>query len=264
MIEDEPPKHETKTIAERLLGKNAMRPALAKRFYKTADIAAAALDGEPRFGIVLDGRLVKTPAKKPLQVSSQAFAQAIAAEWARQESVIDPATMPLTRIANTALDAVAGMMPEVAADIANFAGSDLLCYRAEGPQALVARQAAAWDPVLDWVRKDLGARFVLAQGIVPVDQPALSLEKFSSALGAYEAFQLTSLHVITTLTGSALLALAHARAVLSREAVWAAAHVDEDWQIEQWGFDEEAQERRATRWTEFEAASQVLAFTKKG
>ncbi len=260
MTQDQPPKHDTKTIAERLLGKNAMRPAKARRFYKSVGVTAPA-DGARGHAVVLDGRPVKTPKKRALSVPSPAFAQAIAAEWARQETHINPAAMPLTRIANTAIDAVADMMADVAADIVQFAGSDLLCYRAEGPQPLVARQAAAWDQVLDWARIELGARFVLAQGIVPVEQPAPSLDKVSNALAGYDAFQMTGLHVITTLTGSALLALAHARGVLSREAVWEAAHVDEDWQIEQWGADVEAQERRAVRWTEFEAASKVLEFT---
>ena len=260
MSEDGGPKHDTKTVAERLLGKNAMRPVLPKRFYKTAE--PRSLEPVAGYTVVLDGRPVKTPKKRALAVPHSAFAAAIAAECARQDKLIDPATMPLTRIANTAVDAVADMMPEVAADIVAFAGSDLLCYRSEGPEVLQAREAASWDPVLDWARTDLGARFVLAQGIVPVEQPQASLERIAAALQPFDAFQLSGLHIITTLTGSALLALAHARGVLTREAVWAAAHVDEDWQIEQWGPDHEAEARRATRWTEFEAASNVLAFTK--
>ena len=263
MSGDELPEHDTKTVAERLAGKNTMRPALPKRFYKAASVATLATAGSAaRYGIQLDGRAVKTPKKRLLEVHNKAFADAIAAEWAAQDKLIDPATMPLTRIANTAIDAVADMMADVSADIAKFAGSDLLCYRAEGPQALVARQAAAWDPVLTWAHKDLGACFILAQGIVPVKQPPRSLEQIAKALESYDAFQLSSLHIITTLTGSALLALAFARGALTRDAVWACAHVDEDWQIEQWGEDEEAQVRRAGRAREFAAAAQVLEFAE--
>ena len=261
MSGDDNSKHDTKTVAERLAGKNTMRPALPKRFYKVASVAVLAKAGsEAPYGIELDGSAVKTPKKRVLAVTSRDFADAIAAEWAAQDKLIDPATMPLTRIANTAIDAVADMMADVAEDIAKFAGSDLLCYRSEGPQALVARQAAAWDPVLTWAHKDLGARFILAQGIVPIEQPARSLEQIAKALENYDAFQLSSLHIITTLTGSALLALAFARGVVTRDAIWAAAHVDEDWQIEQWGEDEEAQTRRAGREREFTAAAQVLGF----
>ena len=216
MSNDATPKPDTRTVAERMLGKNVMRPALPKRFYKSAGAAAIThSDGSRRWGIELDGRAVKTPKKRVLEVPSQAFATAIAAEWAAQAERIDPAAMPLTRIANTAIDAVADMMDEVAADIVKFAGSDLLCYRAEGPQALVAQQAGAWDPVLSWAHQTIGARFVLAQGIVPVTQPELSLEKIASALQGYDAFDLTALHIITTLTGSALLALALARSAIS-------------------------------------------------
>lgn len=264
MTGGEDPKQDKKTIAERLQGKNTMRPALPKRFYKIAEVGVhAAAEGTTSYGISLDGRAVKTPKKRVLSVPTQAFAGAIAAEWSRQGTHIDPATMPLTRIANTAIDAVAEMMAEVAADIVQFAGSDLLCYRAEGPQALIARQAAAWDPVLAWAQKDLGTRFVLAQGVLPVEQPPRSLAAMASALQRFDAFELSALHIITTLTGSALLALAHARSFLASEAMWAAAHVDEDWQIEQWGADDEAQARRALRAQEFEAAVQVLEFLSR-
>lgn len=257
------PKHETKTVAERLVGKNVMRPALRKRFYKEVSIARLPRpEGAVSYGITLDGRPVKTPKKRALTVPSKDFADAIAAEWAAQDASIDPRTMPLTRIANTAIDAVADMMPDVAADIVRFAGSDLICYRAETPPALVDKQAAAWDPVLTWVHKELGARFIMAQGIVPVEQPAVSLQRIAKALDDYDAWQLTSLHVMTTLTGSALLALACARDFLSIEKTWDAAHVDEDWQIAQWGQDEEAEARLAIRRIEFDAACRVLTFAK--
>jgi chaperone required for assembly of F1-ATPase len=264
MSSDGSRKDEDKPAPGRVRGKESFRPPPPKRFYKVAEARPLEqANKQPGFGVFLDGRAVKTPRKRPLAVPSQAFGEAVAAEWARQDKLIDPATMPLTRIANTAIDAVVDMMPDVAADIVAFAGSDLLCYRAVGMQELAARQSRAWDGVLSWALGELNARFILTEGVMPVEQPKISLGRIANTLEDYDAFQLSSLHVMTTLTGSALLALAHARGVLSREAAWAAAHVDEDWQIEQWGPDDEAAGRRAKRWVEFEAASQVLAFTKQ-
>lgn len=237
-------------------GKEALRPPLPKRFYKDVTVTAGA-DGSHE--VRLDGRSVKTPKKRPLAFPTPALAEAIAAEWRSQGAEIDPATMPMTRIANTAIDAVTDALPEVAADIVAFAGSDLLCYRAEGPEALQQRQAAAWAPVLAWAREALGARFLLAEGVMPVTQPEAALAGVGRAVATLDAFAISALHVMTTLTGSALLALAHARGFLSADAAWAAAHVDEDYQIELWGPDAEAEARRAYRKSEFEAASRLYA-----
>jgi chaperone required for assembly of F1-ATPase len=146
----------------------------------------------------------------------------------------------------------------VASDIVKFAGSDLLCYRAEAPAALVQLQADAWDPILRSMESELGARFRTAAGVMPVEQSRAALDRVAAALKPYDALALTSLHVMTTLTGSALLALAHAKGRLSAKEAWAAAHVDEDWQIRQWGVDVEAAERRARRWAEMQAASRFL------
>ena len=168
--------------------------------------------------------------------------------------------MPLTRLANSALDGVAAAMAATRAEIAGYAGSDLLCYRATTPEALVAAEAAAFDPVLDWAREALGAKFLVAEGVVHVRQPEPALAAVRAALEAFESpFALAALHVMTSLTGSVLLALAVARERLSAEEAWRIAHVGEDFQIAQWGEDEEAKARRAARWRDFEAAGRVMA-----
>lgn len=231
---------------------------LPKKFYQSVSVAE--VDGAGRGGlyqVLLDGRSVKTPGKKLIAVPAFAFADALADEWRAQGERIDPATMPMTRIVNSSIDGVSGREAEVAADIAAFAGSDLTCYRAEGPQDLVGRQAAAWDPVLGWAKDSFGGRFVLAQGVMPIEQPPEAVGAFANELCDLTALHLGALHVMTTLTGSALIALHHARGGISAEAAWAAAHVDEDFQIAQWGEDAEARERREMRWAEFEAASRV-------
>lgn len=226
---------------------------LPKRFYKHATISAQA-----PFAVLLDGKPVKTPAKQDLAVPAQALATALADEWRNQADHIDPATMPLTRLVNSALDGVMGREAEVRAEIAKYAGSDLVCYRADGPPGLVQRQGEAWDPVLAWAHRALAARFETAAGIMPVGQSPQGLQAVARALERYDALRLAGLHVMTTLMGSALLALAHASGHLSVDAAWAAAHVDEDWQISQWGEDAEAKARRARRWSEMQAASRLL------
>lgn len=240
-------------------GREPMRPPLPKRFYSTATVSA---DGPP-YRILLDGRPVKTPKKQPLALPNAALAEAVAAEWAAQGTHIDPASMPLTRMSNTALDGVTGNEDALRADIATYAMSDLLCYRADGPDGLVTAQAAHWNPVLDWATGRLGCELRLAEGVMPVAQPAGVREAVHAALNSAGAFELTALHVVTTLTGSALLALALAEGRLGADAVWAAAHVDEDHQIAQWGWDAEAKARRAFRWAEMQAAARILALAAK-
>jgi chaperone required for assembly of F1-ATPase len=170
--------------------------------------------------------------------------------------------MPLTRLANSAIDGVAGREAEVRADIAKYAGSDLVCYRADGPDELVRRQAECWDPILAWARDVLGARFEVATGIMPVTQPEPSKAAVAGALDRLDAFTLAPLHVMTTLTGSVLLVLAHARGHISADVAWALAHVDEDFQIGKWGWDAEARARRERRWAEMAAASRMLALLR--
>ncbi len=237
---------------------DSMKKPLPKRFYKTVSVEVAP-DQDAAAVIRLDGRSVKTPGKRPLLLPSRAFADAVAREWLAQVDTINPATMPLTRFANTAIDAVAASRPAVAADIASYAGSDLVCYRAATPHELVRGQAAVWDPVIAWASSALNARFVVATGVMPVEQPPDALVAFAAALPSDDAFRLTALHVMTTLTGSALLTMAHARGFLSADQAWTAAHIDEDYQISLWGADAQAADRRAGRYTEFTACANMLA-----
>ncbi|MBX9682748.1 MAG: ATPase [Hyphomicrobium sp.] len=236
---------------------DTMMKPLAKRFYKAVAVGAAA-PPDSGYQILLDGRAVKTPAKRPLQVPTLPLAEAIAAEWSAQTDTISPATMPLTRFANTAIDAVADTRDAVAADIAAYAGSDLLCYRAETPAELARLQSERWDPIIAWAHEALKVQFTVVTGVMPVAQPAAALAAFGSALHPHEPFRLTALHVMTTLTGSGLLVLAHARDFLSAHDVWTAAHVDEDYQISLWGCDAQAADRRVGRHAEFMAASTFL------
>lgn len=236
-----------------------MRPARLKRFFKAASVGE--VDGG--FALLLDGRRARTPAKNPLILPTRALAEAIAAEWAGQGERIDPAAMPLTRLANSAIDGVAATMEATRAETAGYAGADLLCYRAEAPEALVAAEAAAFDPVLDWAGQALGAKFLVGAGVVHVRQRESALHAVRVALEAIkDPFALAALHVMTSLTGSVLLALAFTRRSLSAEEAWRIAHVAEDFQIAQWGEDEEAKARRAARWRDFEAAARVVATTE--
>jgi chaperone required for assembly of F1-ATPase len=236
-----------------------MRPSLRARFYK--DAAAGEADGG--FAVLLDGRAVRTPARKPLAAPVRPIAEAIAAEWNAQEKVVDPAAMPLTRLANSIIDGVVPAPAPVAEEVAKYLGSDLLFYRAAEPQGLVALQRKHWDPVLAWARDVLGARFTLAEGVMHVAQPAEALAamraKISGTSDPAGHWRLGALNVATTITGSALLALALAERHLSPDAAWTAAHVDEDWNMQFWGRDELALERRGYRRKEFDAAALVLS-----
>jgi chaperone required for assembly of F1-ATPase len=234
------------------------RPSLRKRFYERAQVAETGAGGGAR--ILLDGKPVKTPARHALVAPTRPLADAIAAEWHTQKDVIDPALMPLTRLANAAIDVVRDASAAVTDEVAKYLGTDLLCYRADAPAALVDTQSAAWDPVLHWARANFGARFVLAQGVVHVSQPHEAIAAVRAAIPA-DPWRLAAVSSITTLTGSALLALALAQGALDADAVWAAAHVDEDWQMSQWGKDDLALERRAFREAEFRAAVTVLRLT---
>lgn len=234
--------------------RRGLRPRLPRRFY--AD--ATAERGEDGFHLLLDGKPARTPARRALAAPNLALADAIAAEWRAQGEHIDPAAMPLTRLANSIVDGVAVAPGPVAAEIENYLGADLLFYRADAPDGLVKREAEHWDPVLVWAREALGARFILVQGVSYVAQPEHALAAMRAALPG-DAWRLGAVHVATTLTGSALLALALAHGCLSAEDAWAAAHVDEDWNMDFWGRDELALSRRAFRWTEMQAAATVLA-----
>jgi chaperone required for assembly of F1-ATPase len=235
------------------LGRDEVRP-LPKRFYKVVSVAPR----QDLFDVHLDGRALRTPAKHPLAVASEPLARAIAAEWEAQCERIDPATMPLTKLTNTAIDAVAERWDEVAADIVAFAGSDLLCYRAEAPDGLVRRQSETWDPILAWAKQELAADFRLRQGVMPIDQPATTLDAVRRALDGIDPLSLAALHVMTTIGGSAVLAIAHMRGHLTLDQAWDAATVDETWQRELWGHDAEAAATTALKRAEFAAASRCV------
>ncbi len=231
-----------------------MKAPLPKRFYKEAGVE----EREGAFHLVLDGRSARTPARQPLALPNRGLAAAVAEEWARQGTDIDPATMPVTRIVNSAIDGVSARWDEVVTDVVKYAGSDLTCYRAGTPERLVAEQGAAWDPIIDWARDTLGARFALAEGVMHVDQPAEALAAVRSRVERVSSpFALAALHVMTTLTGSVLIALAHADGRIDADAAWSAAHADERYQESVWGEDYEAGERRRIREADFKAASQV-------
>jgi chaperone required for assembly of F1-ATPase len=233
-----------------------MRPAVMKRFYAVASAAPVAAG----FALRLDGRGARTPAGNPLAFPTRALAELAAQEWAGQGEAIDPATMPVTRIANSAIDGVAAAIMETRAGLAAYAETDLLCYRAGEPERLVEAQASAYDPVLDWAHEAYGASFALAEGVTHRRQPEDALRAIGAELlGIDEPFALAALHVMTTLTGSVLLALGVFRGRLTAAEAWRIAHVDEDFQIGQWGEDEEAMARRAARWREMEAAAKIMA-----
>ncbi len=229
------------------------RPALRQRFYQQAGTAS----GPDGHAVQLDGKSVHTPARRLLVAPSLPLAQALAAEWDAQRDKIDPAAMPLTRLVNSIIDGVADAPGPVKAEIEKYLAADLLFYRTDTPQRLRERQAQLWDPILLWARKALGADFKTGEGVVHVAQPAAAL-KAASAVIPDDPWRLGALHVMTTLTGSALIALAVLRGELSVDDAWRAAHVDEDWNMEQWGRDELAVERRTFRHAEFEAAARLL------
>jgi chaperone required for assembly of F1-ATPase len=239
--------------------RRGMRPPLRKRFYKAVAVAGE----DAGFAILLDGRPVRTPAQRALAAPTEALARAIAAEWEAQRDTIDPAKMPLTRLANAIIDLVAAAPGPVADEVRKYLGSDLVCYRADAPEGLVARQAKAWDPVLDWARETLGARFVMGEGVTHVQQPQSALAAAGAAIpdaaaGAAALWRLGAVNAITTLGGSALIALALLHGRLSADEAWSATHVDEDWNMDTWGRDELALERRAFREAEMRAAAAVI------
>lgn len=237
----------------RVASQKSSRTPLRKRFYASAGVA----EGPDGFGITLDGKQVRTPGKNLLTAPTRDLAEAVAAEWGAQGENIDPMSMPLTRLANSVIDGVAADVQAVVDDAAKYFETDLLFYRAGFPEALVARQAEHWDPVLRWAADALGAHFILGEGIVHVRQPETAVAAARGALPS-EAWPVGAFHVVTTMTGSALLALALRHGVLDGSQVWAAAHVDEDWNSEKWGADDEVAARRASKFKDLEAAARVL------
>jgi chaperone required for assembly of F1-ATPase len=235
---------------------NQMKTPVAKRFYDKVEVKEA----PEGFAVHLDGKPVRTPGKAVLLLPTEPAAKLVADEFSAQGDRIDPVTMPVMRLVNTAIDGVARDPQAVLEDVLRFCSTDLLCYRADAPERLVARQAEAWDPVIDWARSRLGARFFLAEGVMHVEQPRETI----AAIGVHlrqrdHPLKLAALHVMTAITGSALLALAVEAGELEAEAAWNAAHIDEDWNAEHWGEDFEAAARRAGRKRDFMAAAHLMA-----
>jgi chaperone required for assembly of F1-ATPase len=227
----------------------------ARRFWTEVSIQPV----EGGFAIRLDGRDLRTPAKAPLVLPTRAFAELVAAEWAAQEGTIRPDTMPATRAANVAIDKVRGQAREVAGLIAEYGATDLLCYRAEAPEALAARQAAAWDPLLDWAAHRFGVNWQVTTGVMPCAQPQATLDRLSAHVAGFDAFELTALYDLVALSGSLVIGLAVAEGQADPEALWRASRIDEDWQIAQWGEDAEAAHKAELRQRDFLNAARFFA-----
>ncbi len=214
-----------------------------KRFWTSGAVVA---DGE-RYTVELDGRRVKTPAKAALILPTRAMAEAVAAEWDAQEKEVDPTTMPFTRSANAAIDKVQHQRAEVADMLADYGDSDLLCYRATHPETLQQRQADQWDPVLDWAAETLAARLIPVMGVVHQPQPANALAALRQRVHAMDAFQLAAFHDLVSLSGSLILGFAAAQNWRDADEIWAISRLDETWQTEQWGHDDEAHAAAETK-----------------
>jgi chaperone required for assembly of F1-ATPase len=226
-----------------------------KRFWTTA----TADRREGGHGVILDARPLRTPEKREMVLPTSALANAVAAEWNAQGEKIVYATMPMTRMANTAIDRVSARHGHVAAHLARYGETDLLCYRAEdGPRGLAGRQAAAWDPLLDWAADTLGARLRPTKGVMPISQPSEALDRLSQVVAGHSAFELTALHDLVTHSGSLVLGLAVARGELAADEAWARSRIDEEWQAELWGRDDEAEAAARTQREGFLAAHRFL------
>lgn len=237
-----------------------LRHALPKRFYK--DVSLLPMDSG--FALQLDGKTARTPARTPLIASDAVVAAALMSEWQAQIEIIEPATMPLTRLINAALDGVANEADAVRAEIVRYAGSDLICYRAETPQELGALQTETWDPLVAWACDQLDAPIVLGAGVIHVSQPPAVTIGVAAAVAVFQApLTLAALSSVTTIAGSAVIALALAMGRLSADQAWLAAHVDEDYQARVWGADDDAVFRQANRRRDFDAAALVLASALK-
>jgi len=229
-----------------------------KRFYNKAGTVPAA----GGHGVTLDGRLVRTPGKRDLVVPSAALALAVAAEWDAQKEEIRPAAMPLTRLAGATIDRVPAQREAVVRQVTDYAGTDLVCYRAAHPPALGARQQAVWQPLIDWAVGRYAAPLVVTAGVIPASQPEESLEAFSAVVAEYDDFALTALHAATAACGSLVIALALHEGRLDAAEAFAASHLDESFQIEAWGEDAEQAERRAALAADIAAAARFLTLLR--
>lgn len=230
----------------------------AKRFWTDATVVQV----DQGYSIELDGRPIKTPAKRTLVTPTPAMADAIAAEWQAQDGVIDPRTMPCTKTANAALDKVSIQHSEVADMLAAYGDCDLLCYRADSPQALVARQNSQWNPMLDWAANALGVRLLPRVGIMHVAQPAEAVANLTQRTHALDNFQLAAFHDLVSLSGSLILGFAAAQNARDMDSVWALSRLDEIWQAEQWGADEDAEDLAAVKKASFLHAKYMFDLSK--
>ncbi len=226
-----------------------------KRFYKDVSVAPS----DDGFGLLLDGRPVKTPGRVPLAVPSAALGDGIAEEWRGQDETIDPRAMPLTGLANAAIDRIAPDPATFAAGLARYGENDLLCYRAEAPVELAQWQAEAWDPYLAWARSRYDVELKVTAGIVHMPQPEATVERLGKAVGSRNPFELAGLSPLVTVSGSLVIALAVAESAFTPDQAWDAATADERWQTEKWGADEEAVAALANRRRDFYAGGRFLA-----
>lgn len=227
-----------------------------KRFWKQA--AAVAVEGG--FSVQLDGRAVRTPGKLPLVLPTLDMAQACAAEWDAQVDMVKPATMPMTRYANSAVEKVSAQFDGVVGEVAAYGGSDLLCYRADQPAALAQRQAAGWDPLLDWARDAFGAPLAVTAGVMPTPQDPAALEALRRAVAAHDPFRLSALHDLVAISGSLVLGLAVAKGRLAEDDAFDLSRIDEHFQAEIWGQDEEAAEVEAKKRADFHDAARFFRY----
>ena len=225
-----------------------------KRVYETVAVEPT----EGGYAVTLEGRVAKTPGGRPLVLPNAALAEAVAAEWDAQADEVAPATMPMTRLASAALDIVGPRRAEVVDEIAGFGVSDLVCYRAEAPAALAARQHELWQPLIDGLAQRHGAHLAVTEGVVPVEQPPEAVAALRDVVAGHGDMALAALHTLTTVLGSLVVALAVVEAGLDAEAAWAASRIDEDHQIERWGDDAEAAETGRRRQAEVAAAARFL------
>jgi chaperone required for assembly of F1-ATPase len=229
-----------------------------KRFYRKAEPVPAA----GGHGIALDGRLVKTSGEHDLIVPSLALATAMAAEWEAQPGEIRREAMPLTRLASATIDRSAARRDAVVHQVADYAGTDLVCYRAAHPPALAVRQQAAWQPLIDWTARRYGAPLAATIGVIPASQPAASLAAFTAAVAEHDDFSLTALHAATAACGSLVIALALLEGRLDADQAFAASQLDESFQIEAWGEDTEQASRRAALAAEIAAAAKFISLLR--
>ncbi|MFZ2995501.1 ATP12 family chaperone protein [Sphingobium sp.] len=229
-----------------------------KRFYTDVAIVPAG----DAFAIQLDGRPVRTPARALLALPTEALAEAVAQEWSAQGQTVEPGTMPVTGLANAAIDHIAIHHVAFGEEVARYAQSDLLCYRAEAPATLVARQAFAWDPLLDWAQAHYDVLFVVTQGILPVPQPEEMLLRLRNAVLAQDPFTLAGLSTLVTISGSLVCGLAIVEGGHDPDAIWHAADIDDAWQVERWGEDAEAAARTARRRADFAMAGDFCRMSR--